>query len=45
MDELFDCAAVANLIENNWEEFVDLSGGEEDAQRSLDAIKEIGNLA
>jgi len=40
-----DFAAVAMLIENHWDEFVEHSGDEESAQKSLDAVKRVGGLA
>lgn len=40
MERIVDEAAVVMLIENNWDEFVEYSGGEESAQESLDALKE-----
>lgn len=44
MDDI-DFAAVAMLIENHWDEFVEHSGDEESARRTLDAVKDEGGLA
>lgn len=40
-----DEAAIVMLIESNWEEFVEYSGGEESADRTLAALKEAAGLA
>jgi hypothetical protein len=37
--EDIDYAAVVFLIEDNWAAFVECSGGEESAERSLQALK------
>jgi len=39
-----DFAAVVTTLENNWGDFVEYSGGEESADRTLDALKREGNL-
>ena len=39
MDEI-DSAALVMLIESNWDEFVEYSGGEEDAEKTLNALKD-----
>ena len=39
-----DFAAVVSVVEANWMEFVEYSGGEESAERTLDALKREGNL-
>lgn len=39
-----DYAALLLLIENNWDEFCEHSGGEESAERALQVIKDDGGL-
>ncbi len=39
-----DYAAVVTLLENHWEEFVEWSGGEASAERSLQALKADGDI-
>lgn len=35
MKDEIDSAALAMLVENHWDEFVEYSGGEEDAEKTL----------
>lgn len=37
-------AALAMLVENNWQEFVEYSGGEESAEMTLRALKEAAGM-
>lgn len=39
-----DYAALLMLIEEYWEEFCQISGGEESAELTLQAIKDEGNV-
>jgi len=41
---MIDEAALVMLIENNWSEFVEYSGGEEEAETTLDALKEAAGM-
>ncbi|GAB6035854.1 hypothetical protein JCM15519_04130 [Fundidesulfovibrio butyratiphilus] len=40
MNHDIDAVALMMLIENNWREFVEYSGGEESAQKTLDALRD-----
>lgn len=37
-------AALAMLVENNWDEFVEFSGSEESAEMTLRALKEAAGM-
>lgn len=37
-------AALAMLVENNWDEFVEFSGSEESAEMTLRALKEAADM-
>ncbi|WP_297826394.1 hypothetical protein [uncultured Desulfovibrio sp.] len=39
MKDEIDSAALAMLVENHWDEFVEYSGGEEDAEKTLRVLK------
>ena len=39
MMEEIDSGAIVMLIESNWDEFVEYSGGEGDAEKTLKALK------
>lgn len=43
MDDV-DFAAVVMTLQENWESFVEFSGGEESADLTLAALKKIGGL-
>lgn len=42
--ETIDEAALAMLVENHWQEFVEYSGGEESAEMTLRALKEAAGM-
>lgn len=42
--DTIDEAALAMLVENNWQEFVEYSGGEESAETILRALKDAAGM-
>lgn len=42
--ETIDEAALAMLVENHWQEFVEYSGGKESAEMTLRALKEAAGM-
>ncbi|PWL61166.1 MAG: hypothetical protein DBY37_07100 [Desulfovibrionaceae bacterium] len=42
--DTIDEAALAMLVENNWQEFVEYSGGEESAETTLRALKDAAGM-
>ena len=42
--DTIDEAALAMLVENNWQEVVEYSGGEESAEMTLRALKEAAGM-
>lgn len=42
--ETIDEAALAMLVENHWQEFVEYSGGEESAEMTLRALRKAAGM-